>query len=406
MGKSVQPLLAGVVTALVGFASSFAVVLAGLRAVGADDRQAASGLFALCVGIGVTAILLSVRRRMPITIAWSTPGAALLVSTGPVAGGFAAAEGAFLVAGVLIVAAALFPVLSRWITAIPAPIASAMLAGVLLELCLAPAHAVVQVPWLAVPVVLVWAVLYRFARAWAVPGALVAAIAAIALAGTDRPLSGGLWPEPVLTAPTFTVSALISIALPLFLVTMAAQNIPGIAVLAGFGYHPPIRPLLAATGVASVGASLFGGHALNLAAISAALAAGPEGGPDPERRWIASATAGVGMIGLGLAGGLAMALVTVSPPILIEAVAGLALLGAFASALVAAVTPVEGRDAAIVTLVVTASGMNLFGVGAAFWGLIAGGLMYLLQRRRSRPRGGPAVVVEAEPKAVAEPVGS
>ncbi|NUR70333.1 MAG: benzoate/H(+) symporter BenE family transporter [Hamadaea sp.] len=394
-------MMAGIVTALVGFASSFAVVLAGLRAMGADDRQAASGLFAVCLGIGITAIALSLRYRMPITIAWSTPGAALLVTTGSVAGGFAAAEGAFLVAGLLIVLAALFPVLSRWITAIPGPIASAMLAGVLLELCLAPAHAIVQVPRLAVPVVLVWAVLYRVARAWAVPAALVAAIAAIAISGTDHPLSGGLWPEPVFTMPTFTVPALVSVAVPLFLVTMAAQNIPGIAVLAGFGYHPPVRPLLAATGAMSMGASLFGGHALNLAAISAALAAGPEGGPDPRRRWIASTTAGAGMIGLGLAGGLAMTLVTVSPPILIEAVAGLALLGAFASALVAAVTSAEGRDAAIVTLVVTASGMNLFGIGAAFWGLVAGLLMHLLHRPRRRPASTTVERVEIE---AAEPV--
>ncbi|NUT34587.1 MAG: benzoate/H(+) symporter BenE family transporter [Hamadaea sp.] len=403
MAKVVQPVLAGVVTALVGFASSFAVVLAGLRAVGADERQAASGLFALCLGIGLTAIALGLRHRMPITIAWSTPGAALLAATGPVPGGFAAAEGAFLVAGALIVAAALFPLLSRWITAIPVPMASAMLAGVLLDLCLAPAQAVVQIPWLAVPVVLVWAALYRLARPWAVPGALVAAVVAIAVTGTDQPIRA-LPPELALTAPTFDAAAIVSIGVPLFLVTMAAQNVPGMAVLAGFGYHPPVRPTLAVTGVASMGAALFGGHALNLAAITAALAAGPEAGPDPKRRWIASVTAGAGMIGLGLTGGLAMALVLVSPPVLIEAVAGLALLGAFAGALVAAVTPVEGRDAAIVTLVVTASGMTLFGVGAAFWGLVAGALMHLLHRRRpgraDQTDGTPAVAAAAASRVV------
>jgi benzoate membrane transport protein len=391
--RVLQPVLAGVVTALVGFASSFAVLLAGLRAVGADERQASSGLLAICLGIGVTAIGLGLWLRMPVTTAWSTPGAALLVSTGPIAGGFAAAEGAFLVAGALIVAAGLLPFLGRWIAAIPTPMASAMLAGVLLNLCLAPARAVVQVPALAVPVVLIWAVLYRLARPWAVPGALAAAVVAIATSGADAlPAGASLRPELVLTPPAFTVAGVVSIALPLFLVTMAAQNIPGMAVLAGYGYHPPLRPVLAATGVATVGAALFGGHALNLAAITAALAAGPDASPDPRRRWIASVTAGVGMIMLGLTAGIAMALVLLSPPVLIEAVAGLALLGALAAALVAAVSTPDGRDAAIVTLVVTASGINLLGVGAAFWGLVAGGLMHLLHQRREK-----AVVADLVP---------
>ena len=393
MPRVLQPVLAGAVTALVGFASSFAVLLAGLRAVGADEHQAASGLLAICLGIGITAIGLGLWLRMPVTTAWSTPGAALLVSTGPIAGGFAAAEGAFLLAGVLIVATGLLPFLGRWIAAIPTPMASAMLAGVLLNLCLAPARAVVQVPALAVPVVLIWAVLYRLARPWAVPGALAAAMVAIAMSGADAlPAGASLRPELVLTPPAFTVAGVVSIALPLFLVTMAAQNIPGMAVLAGYGYHPPLRPVLAATGAATIGAALFGGHALNLAAITAALAAGPDASPDPRRRWIASVTAGAGMILLGLTAGIAMALVLLSPPVLIEAVAGLALLGALAAALVAAVSAADGRDAAIVTLVVTASGINLLGVGAAFWGLVAGGLMHLLHRRREK-----AVVADLVP---------
>ncbi|HEX2314454.1 MAG TPA: benzoate/H(+) symporter BenE family transporter, partial [Thermomonospora sp.] len=166
MGGRTQPVLAGVVTALVGFASSFAVVLAGLRAVGADPRQAASGLLALCVAVGVVAIWLGLRRRMPVAVAWSTPGAALLVSTGTVEGGFGAAVGAFCVCGVLIAVTGLFRPLGRWIAAIPQPLAAAMLAGVLLELCVAPARAVAEVPEMALPVVLVWALLVRFARPW------------------------------------------------------------------------------------------------------------------------------------------------------------------------------------------------------------------------------------------------
>ncbi len=161
MTRLTQPILAGVLTAVVGFASSFAVVLAGLRAVGADERQAASGLLALCVTMGLVAIWLGVRQRMPISIAWSTPGAALLVATGTVDGGFAAAVGAFVVCGLLIAAAGLVPVLGRWIAAIPTPVASAMLAGVLVNLCVAPVRALAEVPLMAAPIIVTWALLSR-----------------------------------------------------------------------------------------------------------------------------------------------------------------------------------------------------------------------------------------------------
>ncbi|MGV9775792.1 benzoate/H(+) symporter BenE family transporter [Streptosporangium sp. NPDC003464] len=388
MNRLLQPMLAGVVTALVGFASSFAVVLAGLRAVGADERQAASGLLALCLANGVVAIWLGLRQRVPITIAWSTPGAALLVATGAVEGGFPAAVGAFVVSGLLITVAGLFPPLGRWIAAIPAPIAGAMLAGVLLNLCVAPVRALGEVPWMAGPVVLVWALLSRFARKWAIPGALLAAVVAIALTG---PGMGAVDLRPVAepTAPSWSLAAMVSIALPLFLVTMASQNVPGMAVLAGYGYRPPLRGILVATGLASTLGAPLGGHAVNLAAITAALAAGPDADPDPGRRWIASVTAGASMIVLGVGSGLATALVLLSPPVLIEAVAGLALIGALASAVTAAVAYPESREAAVVTFVVTASGLTLLGVGAAFWGLVAGGLMTLLQRGRA-PRSSPA----------------
>ncbi|MEV0581402.1 benzoate/H(+) symporter BenE family transporter [Nonomuraea sp. NPDC050310] len=375
--ERLQPLIAGLVTAVVGFASSFAVVLAGLRAAGADERQAASGLMALCVSVGVVAILLGLWLRMPISIAWSTPGAALLLTTPNT--DFAAAVGAFVVCGVLIVLAGFFPPLGRLIGAIPKPIASAMLGGVLLKLCLAPVAGLTQAPLLTVPVILVWALLYRVARTLAVPGALVAAIAAIALTteglGTLDP-----WPPVEFTAPVFDLAAVAGIGVPLFLVTMASQNVPGMAVLSGFGYHPPLRPVLLATGAASVAGAAFGGHAINLAAITAALAAGPDASPDPGRRWIASVTAGASMIVLGLLSGLAAALIVLSPPVLIEAVAGLALLGAMSNAVLEGFRQAEGREAAVVTFVVTFSGLSYLGIGSAFWGLLAGGLMHLLLR--------------------------
>ncbi|WP_089154616.1 benzoate/H(+) symporter BenE family transporter [Micromonospora sp. NBS 11-29] len=381
MAGRLQPVLAGVVTALVGFASSFTVVLAGLRAVGADPAQAASGLLTLCVASGACAVWLGLRHRLPLAIAWSTPGAALLVATGPVPGGWPAAVGAFLLTGLLIVAAGLIPVLGRAVAAIPTPIASAMLAGVLLPLCTAPVRALVEVPRLAGPVVLVWLLLHRFARRWAVPGALAVAVVAIALT-TSGPARLDAAPVVALTAPVWTLPAVVGLALPLFLVTMAAQNVPGAAVLAGYGYRAPLGSALRVTGLATVLGASAGGHAVNLAAITAALAAGPDAHPDPERRWIASVTAGIGLALLGLGAGAATALVLLSPPVLVEAVAGLALLAALAGAVSAAVADPDAREAAVVTLVVTASGVSLLGVGGAFWGLVAGCLMLLLFRRR------------------------
>ncbi|MER7009124.1 benzoate/H(+) symporter BenE family transporter [Dactylosporangium sp. NPDC000555] len=384
------PILAGLVSAVVGYASSFTVVLAGLRAVGATPAQAASGLLALCLGIAATAIGLALRYRMPISIAWSTPGAALLVATGHVPGGFPAAVGAFLVSAALMVLAGLSPWLARAIAAIPRPIAGAMLAGVILSLCTAPVRAVVDLPLLATPVILAWAVLFRYARQWAVPGALLAAVIAIAVHGPVGGLSAAeLRPSAVLTVPTLNLSVVVSIAVPLFLVTMAAQNVPGMAVMATYGYTPPLRPVLVTTGLASAVAAPFGGHAVNLAAITAALTAGPDTHPDPRRRWIATVALGGGQLALGLGASLAMALVLLSPPLLVIAVAGLALLPALGSSLATAVTEPQGREAAVVTFVVTASGMTILGIGSAFWGLLAGGLTALLLHRRRPPAPAP-----------------
>ncbi|RKN48314.1 benzoate/H(+) symporter BenE family transporter [Micromonospora endolithica] len=396
MAGRTQPLLAGAVTALVGFASSFTVVLAGLRAVGATDAQAASGLLALCVASGASAAWLGLRHRLPMSVAWSTPGAALLVANGPVPGGWPVAVGAFLVAGLLIVAAGLVPPLGRAVAAIPKPIAGAMLAGVLLPLCTAPVRALVDVPRLAVPVVVAWLLLHRYARRWAVPGALAVAVAAIALTTPADGLGAvGLRPAFALTTPAWSASAVVGLALPLFLVTMAAQNVPGMAVLVGYGYRPPFGAALRATGLASVVAAPAGGHAVNLAAITAALAAGPDAHPDPDRRWIASVTAGLALALLGLGAGVATALVALAPPVLIEAVAGLALLGALATALTSALADPDAREAAVVTFVVTASGVTLLGIGGAFWGLVAGGLLFLLFRRRPVPPPSPAPAVPA-----------
>lgn len=299
--RVVRPVLTGLVSAVVGYASAFTIVLAGLQAVGANPGQAASGLLAVCLGIAVAATFLSLRYRMPIAIAWSTPGAALLVATGPLDGGFAVAVGGFLACAALTVLAGAVPWLARLVAAIPRPVAGAMLAGVLVPLCTAPVRAVVDVPTLAGPIIVVWALLMRYARSWAVPGALLAAVVAIAVSGVDQGLSAAaLRPALAFTSPSFTGPALVGIALPLFLVTMAGQNVPGAAVLATFGYRPPLRGILVTTGLVSAAAAPFGGHAVNLAAITAALTAGPEVDPDPSRRWIATLGLAAGQLALGL----------------------------------------------------------------------------------------------------------
>jgi benzoate membrane transport protein len=382
----VAPVLAGLVTALVGFSGAFPIVLAGLGASGANADQAASGLLAVSVGAGVVAIALSRWIRMPLAMAWSTPGAALLVSTGAPDGGFRAAVGAFGVCGGLIVLTGLWRALGRLIAAIPPALASAMLAGVLLPICVAPARAVIEIPWVAAPVVIVWALLTRVSRPWAAPGAIAAAVIAVAIDGPGDLSGVSVLPalEPV--SPILEPAAIVSIALPLFIVTMASQNIAGMGVLASFGYRPRLAPILTATGAASLAAAPFGGHAVNLASISAALAANPDAHPDPDRRWIAAATAGAALIVLGLCAGLATALVAASPAILVEAVAGLALLGALAGALAAALADPDRRDAAVVTFAVSASGITAASISASFWGLVAG--LAFLALSRLRPQEG------------------
>ncbi|MEV4776328.1 benzoate/H(+) symporter BenE family transporter [Microbacterium sp. LWH12-1.2] len=370
-----RPILAGIVTALVGFTSAFAVVLTGLSAVGATAGQAASGLLAVCLTMGLACIVLAWRYRMPITVAWSTPGAALLAATGTVDGGWPAAVGAFLVTSVLILLTALWPALGGLIARIPPSIAQAMLAGVLLPLCLAPITGIVANPWGVVPVVLTWLIFARLAPRWAVPLAFVAAAAVVAISLVQKgaPVELGLLlPHVELTAPTFTVGALVGLALPLFIVTMASQNVPGIAIMRSYGYEVPWRPAMLVTGLGTAIGAPAGGHAINLAAISAALAASPDADPDPARRWVAGVSTGASYLVFGGFSAAFAALVLLAPEAVIPAVAGLALFGAFGSSVQQAIDDPGERIPAVVTFLVAASGVAILGVSAAFWALIAG----------------------------------
>lgn len=375
MTNLIRPVSAGVVSGLVGFTSAFVVVLAGLTAVGASSREAESGLLAVSVTMGLASIVLSLWSRLPITVAWSTPGAALLAATGAIEGGWSAAVGAFLLTGVLILATGLLPQLGALIARIPTAIAQAMLAGILLQLCLGPVTGLAENPWQVAPVVIVWLLALRFASRWAAPLAFATAAVVITVhvSGTgELPDAAALLPHVTLTTPTLTLGSVVGIALPLYLVTMASQNVPGVAVMRGLGYEVPWRGSMLVTGAGTLLGAPAGGHAINLAAISAALAAGSEAGEDRSRRWIASVTAGVVWVVLGLCSAAFGALVLLAPAGVIPAVAGLALMGTLAMALRSALAEAEEQIPAVVTFVTAASGVAIAGVSAAFWALLAG----------------------------------
>lgn len=385
-GPSSQAWTAGAIASFVGFASSFAVVVKGLLAMGATQTQATSGLIAVGVAMGLCGVVLSFVRKIPVSIAWSTPGAALLASMVAPPGGYPEAVGAFMVAAVLIVLAGSVERIGRLVASIPGAIANAMLAGILLNLCFAPVRALGQMPLAAFAIIVTWAIVGRFKKLWAMPAALIVTVIVVAMTMTGPPPSAEtLLPHLEFVMPQFSLSAAIGIGLPLFLVTMASQNIPGMAVLNANGFHPPMGPLLRMTGYFSLAANCFGGHAVNLAAITAALCANPEADPDPKRRYWAAVVSGMLYIVFGLCAGAATAFIAASPPILIEAVAGLALLGALGSSLMGAMQDAERREAALITFLLSASGLTFYGIGGAFWGLLGGGAMLALQKLKWAP---------------------
>jgi benzoate membrane transport protein len=382
------PVVAGIVTAVVGSSSSFVVVLTGLAAVGASPGQAASGFLTLLVTQAVGMLWLSIRHRAPITLAWSTPGAALLLSTGAVAGGWEAAVGAFLVTGVLIVLTGLAPALGDLIARIPVSLARAMLAGVLVPICLEPVIGLADSPKYVGPVVLAWLVMHRISRRWAVPVSLAVALVVVIVAAGSSVSASDLVPSFTWTTPHWTARAVVSLAIPLYVVTMASQNVPGVAVTSSYGYQVPWREAMTVTGLGTVVGAPFGGHAINLAAITAAMTAGPMAGPDRSRRWIAAVSASCTYLVLALGCAALTALVAAAPGNVMQAAAGLALLGTLASSLAGALSDEGEREAAVVCFLVAASGISVLGIGAAFWALVAGLVLRpVLRSALSRPAG-------------------
>jgi benzoate membrane transport protein len=362
---------AALVATVAGVGGTLPVVLAAADAVGATPAQASSWVSGLGIATALSALFLSVRYRMPIITAWSTPGAALIASTSGVPG-IGAAVSAFVLAAVLILLTAAIQPLGRLIERIPASIAAAMLAGILLRLVIAMVEHVPSAPLLVLPLVALFLVARILVPTLASLIVLVAgALLAVGL-GLVKPMPALGLSRPELIMPAWDVATLIGLGVPLYLVTMASQNLPGFAVLRASGYQPPTQPVLAITGAASLGTAFLGAHISNLAAISAALCTGPEAHPDPAERWKAGVFYALWWGLIALFGASLVGLFGALPPALLATVAGTALLGSMAGAMGAALSADQDRFAAAGTLAVTASGVTLMGVGSAFWGLAFG----------------------------------
>ena len=368
------------VAILVGFGGSIPIVLAAAQAVGATPAQTASWVTALCLAVAVSSAVLSFTYRMPIVAAWSTSGAALIGATaigGVPTYGIEAAAGAFVLAAGLTLLSAMLKPLATLIAKIPVPIAAAMLAGVLIGFSIAVFDEVTADPLLVVPLLAVFLIVRVFSTTWAVIAVLVAGIGWAALLGRITPLDSVMAaPELHLVIPGFEVSALLGLGIPLFLVSMASQNLPGFAVLRSAGYEPPTRSALAVTGMASLLSAPFGAHTTTMAAITAALCTGTDTHPDPAKRWISGLFYGAFYLVLAGVGVSVVAGFAALPGGVIVTVAGLALMGPLMGALSAALGPETTRFPAVLTVTATASGLSLFGIGSAFWGLVIGLLAF------------------------------
>ncbi len=383
---SLSAATAGFVAVLVGFTSSVAIVFQAATALGATPAQISSWMWALGLGMGLCTLLPSLWWRQPVMVAWSTPGAAVLATAGA-AGGFdmAHATGAFIVCAALITLFGVTGWFERVLDRIPMPIASALLAGVLTRFGLDAFVALKSAFALVALMLAAYLIGRRLWPRYAVPGVLAVGIACVAAQGQLH-LGGVKWglTVPVFTAPEFSWRACISLALPLFVVTMASQNLPGVAAIRAAGYPMPISKVITMTGLATLVLAPFGAFALNLSAITAAICMGREAHPDPDKRYVAAASCGAIYCVVGLFGAAVTGVLTAFPRELVVAIAGLALLGSIGGGLAVALKEERHREAALITFLVTLSGVSLAGIGSAFWGVVAGALALFVQQWRPR----------------------
>jgi benzoate membrane transport protein len=381
---SLSALVAGFVAMMTGYTSSLVLMFQAGRAAHLTDAQISSWIWALSMGMALCTIGLSLRFRAPIVIAWSTPGAALLVSSLPHVA-YPEAIGAFVLCALLLTLVGLTGWFDTLMKKIPAGIAAALLAGILFEIGIEIFRAAQFQTALVLAMFFTYLVIKRFAPRYAIPATLVVGTAvAGALGMLDFSRFHVALAVPVLTMPVFSLSAAISIGIPLFVVAMASQNVPGIAVLRADGYQTPSAPLIATTGVASLLLAPFGSHGVNLAAITAAICTGREAHEDKNRRYMAAVWCGLFYLIAGIFGATIAALFGSLPKALVVSVAALALFGSIMSGLTNAMQDARQREAALVTFMVTASGLTLLSIGSAFWGLVAGLLTHaVLNARRA-----------------------
>lgn len=371
-------LLAGFVAVLVGYASSAAIIWQAAAAAGADASQIAGWMTALGLGMGVSTLALTLWRKVPILTAWSTPGAALLV-TGLQGVTLSQAVGVFIFANALIVLCGVTGIFARLMKIIPHSLAAAMLAGILLRFGMQAFASLQGNLLLCGSMFAVWLLCKVWLPRFAVVAALLAGGAVAGFSGevTTSQIAFS-FVAPSWIAPEFTPALLLSVGVPFFLVTMASQNAPGFATLQASGYRVPVSPLIVATGGLALLLSPFGVYSICIAAITAAICQSPEAHPDPQKRWLAAAAAGVFYLLAGIFGGSITSLMSALPMAWIQMLAGLALLGTISGSLFQALNQESERDAAVVTFLVTASDVTLGGVGSAFWGLVLGGVSYVL----------------------------
>ncbi|MGD1909094.1 MAG: benzoate/H(+) symporter BenE family transporter [Leptolyngbyaceae cyanobacterium] len=380
---SVSALIAGCVTILVGFTSAAVIVFQAAQALGASQAEIGSWLWALGWGMGLTSIGLSLRYRVPIITAWSTPGAAMLITA---AAGVTMAEAiaAFLISAALITVFGFTGWFERLMHRLPLSLAAGMLAGVLLQFGLNVFTAMETQFGMVFAMFGVYVAMRRMQPRYAVIAALGMGLLLAGIQGLLQFEALQLqWATPIFTAPHFTVTALVGVALPLFIVTMASQNVPGVATIQASGYTVPSSPLIGWTGTATLLLAPFGAFAINLAAITAAISMGREAHDNPDRRYIAGITVGVLYIVIGLFGATVSAFFTALPSELVQAIAGLALLGTIGNGLATALAQEKEREPALITFLVTASGVTLLGIGSAFWGLLAGLLVLAVAKMQN-----------------------
>jgi benzoate membrane transport protein len=376
---SLSALVAGFVAVLIGFASSVAIVFQAAQAAGADSNTIVSWIMALGFGMGVTCFFLSLWYRSPVITAWSTPGAALLAtSLGTIS--YAEAIGVFVFAGVLTLLTGVSGLFDKVMRLVPLPLACAMLAGVLFKFGLSIFDAMMSDVFLVGIMLVTYLVSKRLIPRYAVLFVLVAGVALV-LGRSDGQLMSSIPLEIgslVWVWPEWNISALIGIGVPLYIVTMTSQNIPGFSVMRSSGYQTPVSPLISWTGFTSIFLAPLGGFAFNLAAITAAICSGDECHKDPKRRYIAGLSAGIFYLSAGLAGTSVVALFSIFPATMIAALAGIALLGTIGMNLKNAMADDSNREASLVTFLVTVSGVSFGGIASAFWGVLFGVICLLV----------------------------